>query len=309
MRWWKPVATLVLFAVFAVVAINLGSLVLLLVGAAQGVSDLEAYLTQVTDVTKGGIGPVSFAFVNFTLIVLIPLAMLARRIVYGQRPRFLSSVAGGIRWRWLLRCLACTLPLWAVYIGVSTVATGTPDARPAYWGVLVVLVLLTTPLQCAGEEYTFRGLVMQTVGSWFRRPMVALVAGAIPAVGLFAAAHGSPDPFILIQLSIFALSCVVVTWRTGGLEAGIAMHLSNNVILMLVSIVYGGWGQAFVDSDTKGSLAGVLLEILVDGIAVTLILWQAKRAKIDRRFRPAPAVTDRVGAAVGPTPSPYGVAG
>ena len=41
---------------------------------------------------------------NLSLIVLIPAAMLSIWAVHRIRPRFLSSVAGGLRWRWLLRC-------------------------------------------------------------------------------------------------------------------------------------------------------------------------------------------------------------
>ena len=285
-RWWKPLLTLALFAAMAFVAINLGAVVLTLVSVARGVPDPAAYLTRVLKVGQGGIGPVSFLFLNYSLIVLIPVAMLARWIVYRQRPRFLTSVTGGFRWRWMARCLVVTLPIWAIYIGVSTVVDGTPEPKPAYWGALVVVCLVTTPLQCAGEEYTFRGLVLQTVGSWFRRPMVGLIVGAVPAVGLFAAAHGSPDPYILAQLCVFAVSCVIVTWRTGGLEAAIAIHLSNNVLLLLTNIVYGGWNSAFIDGQTTGTLAGVLIDVVVDGTAVALILWQAKRVQLTRRSLP-----------------------
>ncbi len=302
-RWWKPLLTLVLFAALAFLAINLGAIGLALFGAARGVADLQGYLKSITDVGQGGIGPTAFFFTNYSLFVLIPVAMLARWIVYRQRPRFLTSVAGGFRWRWMVRCLAVTLPIWALYVGLSTLADPQPEPRPAYWGALVAVCLITTPLQCAGEEYTFRGLVLQTVGSWFRRPMVALVVGAVPAVGLFAAAHGSPDPYILAQLCIFALSCVIVTWRTGGLEAAIAMHLSNNVLLMLVSIGYGGWSQTFIDGDTTGDLTGVLVELAVSAFAVTVILWQAKQSGLNRRFVPAtdlPAVAPA--GAAGPVP-------
>ena len=39
----------------------------------------------------------------------------------------------------------------------------------------LAIVLLTTPLQSAGEEYGFRGLVQRSAGSWFRSTRVALV--------------------------------------------------------------------------------------------------------------------------------------
>ena len=55
-----------------------------------------------------------------------------------------------------------------------------------------MIVLLMTPLQAAGEEYFFRGWIMQNVGAWFARPMVGLVASlAVSAVGIL---NGASQP-------------------------------------------------------------------------------------------------------------------
>ena len=43
---------------------------------------------------------------------------------------------------------------------------------------LLVVILLTTPLQSAAEEVGFRGYLSQAVASWFARP----VTGALVAV-------------------------------------------------------------------------------------------------------------------------------
>ena len=57
--------------------------------------------------------------------------------------------------------------------------------------------ILLTPLQSAGEEYLFRGWIMQNVGSYFARPLVGLVVSLTVSTALFAAAHLSPDPWVL----------------------------------------------------------------------------------------------------------------
>jgi hypothetical protein len=39
----------------------------------------------------------------------------------------------------------------------------------------------------------------------------------------------------------------------GGLEAGIAMHAVNNVLTFFVVVIFGGWSQAFVGTQTSGT--------------------------------------------------------
>ena len=126
--------------------------------------------------------------------------------------------------------------------------------RPDHWIALLVIVLVMTPLQAAGEEYFFRGWIMQNVGAWFARPMVGLVASLIVSAVAFSTAHLSPDPWVLGTIACLAVASGLAAWRTGGLEAGIAMHAVNNVLTFFVVVIFGGWSQAFVgDPDQRDS--------------------------------------------------------
>ena len=80
----------------------------------------------------------------------------------------------------------------------------------------------------------------------------------------------------------------IAAWRTGGLEAGIAMHAVNNVLAFGVVLLFGGWEEAFVGTDTKGAPAVLILALLVHGGALALILWQARRIGLQTVYRPAP---------------------
>jgi uncharacterized protein len=218
--------------------------------------------------------------------VFIPASGLSIWIVHGIRPRFLSSVAGGIRWRWLLRCVAVILPLWALYLGWAALAEPPTSPRPDQWAALLVIVLLMTPLQAAGEEYFFRGWIMQNVGAWFARPMVGLVASLIVSAVAFATAHMSPDPWILGTIACLGLAAGIATWRTGGLEAAIAIHAVNNMLSYVVVMIFGGWSQAFVRPETTGTPMMLVLAAAVSGIALALVLWQAKRAGVQPYYQP-----------------------
>ena len=46
---------------------------------------------------------------------------------------------------------------------------------------------------------------------------------AVLSAATFSLAHGSLDPWILLDLAAFAVAAVLLTWRTGGLEAAVAL--------------------------------------------------------------------------------------
>lgn len=87
--------------------------------------------------------------------------------------------------------------------------------RSEDWGWMRVMAFVLTPFQAAGEEYLFRGWVLASVGSWFRRPVVGWIVGGLVSTAIFALAHGSLDVWILLDLGAFAAAAVWLTWRTG----------------------------------------------------------------------------------------------
>ena len=286
-RWWSPLFSLLVLVAIAIPIMIAALLPVVIIGAVVNVANpLEWTFSSISDVNR--IGPAAFLYVNLSLIALIPAAGLSIWIGHQIRPRFLSSVAGGIRWSWLMRCVLLTLPVWLVYIGISAVVDSPQGARPDDWMLLLLMVFLLTPFQAAAEEYFFRGWILQNVGSWFARPILGLVVSIIVSTAVFAAAHLSPDPWIIGSLACLAVASGVAAWRTGGLEAGIAMHTVNNVTALTMVILFGGWDQAFITQTTTASPAVFILALIVHGSALALILWQAKRKGIQRHYLPSP---------------------
>jgi uncharacterized protein len=64
------------------------------------------------------------------------------------------------------------------------------------------------------------------------------------------------------------------------------MHAVNNVLAFGAVLMFGGWDEAFVGADTRGTPAVLLLAVLVHGAALAVILWQAKRQGIQSRYQP-----------------------
>jgi CAAX protease family protein len=285
-RWWKPLLCLVLVLPLAAIMMAVAVVPVIVAGLIAGAPDLVEYTTRATtDIAN--LGPVGFLYLNLTLIVLIPASGLSIWIVHGVRPRYLSSVAGGIRWRWLARCVAVLLPVWGLYTALAVLVEPATSPRPEHWIALLLIVVFMTPLQAAGEEYFFRGWVMQNVGAWFARPMVGLVASLIVSAAAFSTAHLSPDPWVLGTIACLAVASGLAAWRTGGLEAGIAMHAVNNVLTFFVVVLFGGWSQAFVGTQTTGTPMMLVLALAVNGTALWLILWQAKRVGLHPYYQPA----------------------
>ena len=77
-----------------------------------------------------------------------------------------------------------------------------------------------------GEEYGFRGYLMQASGSFFRSRIAALLITS----GLFALAHGVQNFPLFFDRFAFGLIAGLIVILVGGLEAGIALHILNNLL-------------------------------------------------------------------------------
>jgi uncharacterized protein len=288
--WWRPIASLGLVVgavIAAVLALVVVGLVFVLVSGG-GEAAFEEFAEDFNN-------PVTFAVQNLWLAALIPVAMLATWIAHGVRPGFVSSVVGRFRWGWFARCLLVTVPLWATYIVVATLATTGPEAftdtagRPSTWVALLVLTVLTTPLQAAGEEYLFRGWLMQQVGAYVRNTYAALATAIVLSSVVFALAHTSLDPWILIDLGSFATAAVLLTWRTGGLEAAVALHVVNNVIVLVLSILTTGLQDAFITPETTSDQLTTGISVVALTVTTAVLWWLAGRLGIARRTSGAAA--------------------
>lgn len=204
---------------------------------------------------------------NLGLGALIGVAAFFARLLYGVRLRCLSSVKPGLRWRWLLICVAIAAAVWGLLFiaGVAgAVASRDEQVDASVWAFLAV-VLMTTPLQAAGEEYVFRGLLLQGLGA-ARLPMsVCCAASGL----LFAVAHLQFDAELFADRLLLGVALAFLTVRTGGLEAGIAIHTVKN-IAVLVPTGLLGTTDAVLDPQSVSWLPlavdAVLLAIVVPSI-------------------------------------------
>ncbi|MEA4943724.1 MAG: CPBP family intramembrane glutamic endopeptidase [Propionicimonas sp.] len=304
-RWWKPLVAIAMFAgtwFLASFALTIPALAYDLNQGNLVWSELAAGELKVT--------PVLFLANNLTIVAAIPLAWAAHRVVFGQRVRWLSSVEGRFRWRAFWRFTGVIAPLYLLSLVVETVAGGGLDGLailPETW-FLLASILLTTPLQCAGEEISLRGLGSRAIGSWFPSRRAGLVVATAVTAVVFMLLHGAGDPWLNGFYLVFAVCSSYLLWKTGGLEGSIALHVVNNLTSM-VFLPFVGVDGIF-DREAGVGNPWVLLQMAVILAAGALILWQARRLGLSTSAAPAaprgPA-NDSSLPAPGPAGSPRGV--
>ncbi|MFV0451869.1 MAG: lysostaphin resistance A-like protein [Propioniciclava sp.] len=279
-RWWKSLAGLVVVTLVWLII----SMILSVTGIVLDGVDTSLDLQTGTIV----LGPWLFIMNNVSLALLIPVTMLGAWVLIGQRPGWLSSVAGRVRWGWLGRVALIVLPAWAVLHGLSFLLGEQQDLqwRP-YSVLLMVAILLTMPLQSAGEEYFLRGFVLRSVAAWIRPRTAAFLASTLVSSLFFTVIHFAADIWLNIFYFGFGVTASWLAWRTGGLEAPIALHAINN-LFAAATLPFTDIREAF--NREAGSGSPTVLVPLAGMVVIAVVLeFAARRCGIVTRSAPGRA--------------------
>ena len=239
--WWRPVTGAMIMLFGLTVVGGLVAIIPFLVWYTVSGADVQDSLTTLVDLQDPT--PAGLAYLNIALALMIPLTWFANRTLHGLLPRWLASVRPRIRWRFLAACLGvsvvalvATLVVSAVVPGQSDDVGSTANSFTSTTRDYLLVIAFLTPLQAAGEEYLFRGYLTQAVGGLFHRAWIAIV---IPAF-LFGLAHGLGQSIpVFFDRFAFGLVAGALVVLTGGLEAGIAMHVLNNWLAFGLALAYG----------------------------------------------------------------------
>lgn len=176
---------------------------------------------------------------HLAVAALIVVSMLVVRFVHWTHPAWLSSVQPGFRWRYAVVSFIAAAVLLNVVFWLTNAGEMTwhMDAQAVWW---ILAVVLTSPLQAAGEEFFFRGYLLQACGSFARRPWFAVVISAL----VFAFMHGVQNGALFADRFAFGLIAGGLVVLTGGLEASIAIHAANNVFALAYAAASTGIAAA-----------------------------------------------------------------
>lgn len=276
-RWYKPVFTGALFAAIYMV-LTLAGIMAVTIGAGVATGDATGAdtLDKMMEIMSGGYDtmdmsdPLQSVLQLGSLAIAIPSLWLASLIVRDRPMSSYSSSRGGWSRRVFWRCMPVAFIINGLPIIINDVIIekGYQNFTVKFTVLSFILLTILGPLQCIAEEYMFRGFVMQTFGSWFRIPVIAVILQAL----IFAAGH----PYnrigqiaVAISGAAFALSA----WFGRGLEVSAALHIVNNMTIFYLQ----GFGMTTVSSDT--SVSGMLIDLGIAVIYVAVIFWLSKKTK------------------------------
>ncbi len=293
--WWRGVLAIVVLVVATLAA------ALLLGGAAATIDILTGAVTP-EQIDSGAIPitPLTLLATNLSLAILIPVSMGLQRWFFGVRGRHLLSVEGRFRWRWFGRLALVIVPVWALYVlGALLLAPGTIRLDGTAIALLAI-VLLTTPLQAAGEEFGFRGIAQRSAGSWLRSPGAAFAVSTVVSAAVFGAFHFATDPWLIAYYFLFGVAMSIAARGSGGLEAAVLVHTTNNVLLLIPAALTGALDEGIDRSEGAGGPI-MLVPMIVVLLAGVFAGWYAKRRGV-RRTAPPPVTVAQERAAARPAP-------
>lgn len=286
--WWRSLLGVFMLLVVGLLVLPL-MIQLLILGwlIVSGSGDVGGDFEAMLDLENPT--PLGLAHLNLVLAGLIPVTFLATWALHGLRPGWLTSVMPRMRWGFFFACLGMSVValLATLVVGAMIPApdatgsdvTGELNEFTTQTRDFLLVVLLLTPLQAAGEEYAFRGYLTQVFGSHFG----VYAAVVVPAL-LFALAHGAQDPPIFIDRFAFGLVAGVLVVTTGGLEAGIAMHVLNNWLAFGLALAFGDLGSSL--NPTGGTWWSLPVTLTQSLVYLGLALVVAKALGLSNRVDP-----------------------
>ncbi|MGL4831260.1 MAG: lysostaphin resistance A-like protein, partial [Propionibacteriaceae bacterium] len=174
--------------------------------------------------------PSLFTANNVSLALLIPLTIFFSWLCTRLAPLTAVNVFGRIRWRWAGRVVLIVAPMIVGYTLFQLYIGGVDGVSKRPWTIfMIVVIVLTTPLQSAGEEFLCRSLLPRTFASWIPHREAGLCVAWIVSSGVFVLIHLATDPWLNLFYTIFATCTFVLAWQTKGLEAPIILHAVNNL--------------------------------------------------------------------------------
>lgn len=205
------------------------------------------------------------SFFLLTLVLFIPALYISTRLIY--KTSFSSQLTFGRKWNWKLYIISAAITL-AVYVIYFLAMGAASEMNLSKVSAISILLFIILPIfQAFAEEYIFRGFLMQTLGSWFKIPIVAVIIQAV----IFGIIHFQYNVTGMIGVLVSGIIYGFVTWYTKGLEISSALHAVNNLTIF-IGILF-----TFMSSSDSISSMGFVVSIALLLIPACIILALNKK--------------------------------
>lgn len=258
-RWYRPIFVFILGLI--IMLIFQGILIFAFYGA-YGWNFIMSIAKGGYEVMNTEMGQI---LTDLAVIILIPALYVASKIINDRPFSSYSSSRGGWNYRLYFKALIIPVILYIIVEGVEVLIKG-PRGTYHFSLLFFIICVILVPLQCIAEEYVFRGLLMQTFGSWFKIPVVAIILQAI----IFAAIHGY-NSLGVIEVGISGLIFGFFAWKTNGIEVSAALHTANNFVLGLF-VMFG-----FMSTTSSPIFTDVAVAIVFEIVLCAIMYYVGKR--------------------------------
>ncbi|WP_296853702.1 CPBP family intramembrane glutamic endopeptidase [uncultured Methanobrevibacter sp.] len=225
-RWYKPI---LVFIIGAIIYLILSLILIAVFSAIYGENIMAQLLRGGYEVMNSEIGEI---YSHLAIAIMIPSLYLATKIVKDRPFSSYSSSRGGWNTQLYLKAFIIPFILFLV-VGIIEHAILGNVGNYHFTILFFIILLIVVPIQCIAEEYVYRGLLMQTLGSWFNIPLLAVILQAI----IFGFTHGY-NGIGNIGTIISGLVMGFLAWKANGLEVSSAFHTANNLSFSLL-VMFG----------------------------------------------------------------------
>lgn len=255
-KWYKPILFAFIMAAIALSFISVLSFI-------AGVFSQDPNF--ISNVQKGYDGmdvyTLSGCLIQLGALASFIPAIKITSLIINDRPfSSYSSSRGGWNWKIFGKMMLVAF----VVCGVPNIILVIVDGKTGvnrFTVVGFIALTLLGPLQCVAEEYLFRSVIMQTIGSWFKLPILGLIFSTV----IFLMLH--PYNIIgVIAVGISGLGMGITVLLTKGLEASSAVHIANNMVAFYASGL--GWGAIKSEVDVRDIIVDVLVYVVYIGFIV-----------------------------------------
>lgn len=248
-KWYKPI---LVFIIGLIIYTLLELVIIIFIGAIYGTNTLNMVLSGGYDTIDSS--DAGFYISYLSVIIFAPAIYISSRIVKDRPFSSYSSSRGGWDWKLYFKCLIIPFIIYLIVAIVNILING-KVGHSNVTSAALILALIFIPLQCIAEEHFFRGLVMQTLGSWFNIPILAVIVQSI----IFAMTH--PYNILgVIGIIISGLAFGFLAWKTNGLESASALHTINN--LMSFYLVALGFDVLQSNITTKDFISSIIVTVV-----------------------------------------------
>lgn len=281
-NWWRYLITIIVSMLgAAVVAGLILALFIIIYFISSNILGLN-FDISLLDIQSNSL----FILVMVALYYILSYLLFYICFILLHHRKFISviNIMDSVRWRNIIKGFL----LWMVILLIFTLPTlifAPGEYRftfnPQSYLILLLLSLITFPIQASFEEIFFRGYLLQAFGKISKKPIVPLILSSL----FFGLIHyfNSNDPstslFIVSYTFILGIMLGIIVLGENGIETAVGVHISNNIY---VSLFFNSSDSGLGDlpslftstsADPTNSLPFI---IIATSIMIAILFWNKK---------------------------------